>query len=39
MGHRYYDPSLDRFTQPDPSGQEANPCLHAKADPVNHSDP
>ncbi len=21
MGHRYYDPTLGRFTQPDPSGQ------------------
>ncbi|MEJ1200443.1 RHS repeat-associated core domain-containing protein [Streptomyces sp. CCNWLW238] len=25
MGHRYYDPTLGRFTQPDPSGQETNP--------------
>ncbi|MGA5605797.1 RHS repeat-associated core domain-containing protein [Streptomyces griseoincarnatus] len=27
MGHRYYDPTLGRFTQPDPSGQETNPYL------------
>ncbi|MFD9327851.1 RHS repeat-associated core domain-containing protein [Streptomyces sp. NPDC060065] len=25
MGARYYDPTLGRFTQPDPSGQETNP--------------
>ncbi|MGW0990121.1 RHS repeat-associated core domain-containing protein [Streptomyces sp. NPDC002486] len=38
MGHRYYAPSLGCFTQPDPSGQEANPCLYAAGDPVNNSD-
>ncbi|MFJ5999843.1 RHS repeat-associated core domain-containing protein [Streptomyces sp. NPDC092370] len=38
MGHRYYDPSFGRFTQPDPSGQETNPYLYAKGDPVNNSD-
>ncbi|CAL9651587.1 RHS repeat-associated core domain-containing protein [Streptomyces sp. enrichment culture] len=27
MGHRYYDPTLGRFTQPDPSGQETNAYL------------
>ncbi|GGX36568.1 hypothetical protein GCM10010383_78380 [Streptomyces lomondensis] len=26
MGHRYYDPTLGRFTQPDPSGQENRAC-------------
>ncbi|MFJ6000468.1 RHS repeat-associated core domain-containing protein [Streptomyces sp. NPDC092370] len=39
MGHRYYDPSLGRFTQPDPSGQEANPYLYASGDPINNTDP
>ncbi|MFI6209871.1 RHS repeat-associated core domain-containing protein [Streptomyces sp. NPDC051041] len=34
-GHRSYDPALDRFTQPDSSGQETNPCLHAGGDPIN----
>ncbi|MEU6639477.1 RHS repeat-associated core domain-containing protein [Streptomyces rochei] len=39
MGHRYYDPTLGRFTQPDPSGQEENPYLYASGDPVNNVDP
>ncbi|MFJ9602610.1 RHS repeat-associated core domain-containing protein [Streptomyces althioticus] len=39
MGHRYYDPTLGRFTQPDPSGQETNPYLYAAGDPINHTDP
>ncbi|MFF3350921.1 RHS repeat-associated core domain-containing protein [Streptomyces sp. NPDC002779] len=39
MGHRYYDPQIGRFTQPDPSGQEFNPYLYAAGDPVNHADP
>ncbi|WP_078956201.1 RHS repeat-associated core domain-containing protein [Streptomyces sp. NRRL B-1140] len=39
MGHRYYDPSLGRFTQPDPSGQETNPYLYAAGDPINFTDP
>ncbi|WP_235614641.1 RHS repeat-associated core domain-containing protein [Streptomyces ambofaciens] len=39
MGHRYYDPALGRFTQPDPSGQETNPYLFAAGDPINHFDP
>ncbi|OUD03132.1 Wall-associated protein [Streptomyces swartbergensis] len=39
MGHRYYDPQLGRFTQPDPSGQEKNPYLYAGGDPINNSDP
>nr|WP_079030536.1 RHS repeat-associated core domain-containing protein [Streptomyces ambofaciens]CAJ88805.1 putative secreted protein [Streptomyces ambofaciens ATCC 23877] len=39
MGHRYYDPTLGRFTQPDPSGQETNPYLYAVGDPVNLVDP
>ncbi|WP_436986032.1 RHS repeat-associated core domain-containing protein [Streptomyces sp. enrichment culture] len=39
MGHRYYDPSLGRFTQPDPSGQETNPYLYAAGDCINRTDP
>ncbi|MFF2189911.1 RHS repeat-associated core domain-containing protein [Streptomyces sp. NPDC058155] len=39
MGARYYDPSLGRFTQPDPSGQEQNPYLYAGGDPINNTDP
>ncbi|MFH8336296.1 RHS repeat-associated core domain-containing protein [Streptomyces sp. AM6-12] len=39
MGARYYDPSLGRFTQPDPSGKESNPYLYADGDPVNRVDP
>ncbi len=39
MGHRYYDPTLGRFTQPDPSGQEKNPYLYANGDPINNTDP
>ncbi|MER7709165.1 RHS repeat-associated core domain-containing protein [Streptomyces werraensis] len=39
MGHRYYDPTLGRFTQPDPSGQETNPYLYAGGDPINRTDP
>jgi uncharacterized protein RhaS with RHS repeats len=39
MGHRYYDPALGRFTQPDPSGQEKNTYLTAGGDLVNNSDP
>ena len=35
MGARSYDPHLGRFTQPDPSGQEANLHLYAGGDPVN----
>ncbi len=39
MGHRYYDPTLGRFTQPDPSGQEKkNPYLYANGDPINNTD-
>ncbi|TDX83548.1 RHS repeat-associated protein [Amycolatopsis arida] len=38
-GHRYYNPTWGRFTQPDPSGQETNPYTYAQCDPVNLSDP
>ena len=36
---RYYDPTLGRFTQPDPSGQEANTYLYSSAKPIMMSDP
>ncbi|MEU1075117.1 MULTISPECIES: RHS repeat-associated core domain-containing protein [unclassified Streptomyces] len=39
LGARYYDPTLGRFTQPDPSGQEKNPYLYAEGDPANRIDP
>ncbi|MGZ2362275.1 RHS repeat-associated core domain-containing protein, partial [Streptomyces sp. 372A] len=39
MGARYYDPTLGRFTQPDPSGQETNTYLYGAGDPVNRIDP
>ena len=39
MGHRYYDPNLGRFTQPDPSGKETNAYLYGAGDPINHIDP
>ncbi|MGW5367629.1 RHS repeat-associated core domain-containing protein [Streptomyces sp. NPDC004009] len=39
MGARYYDPKLGRFTQPDPSGKEANAYLYASGDPLNRTDP
>jgi RHS repeat-associated protein len=39
MGARYYDPTLARFTQTDPSGQETNPSAAFGNDPVNHTDP
>lgn len=38
-GARHYDAGIGRFTQPDPSGQEQNPYLHAEGDPVNRIDP
>lgn len=39
MGHRYYDPSTGRFTQPDPSGAEENQYLYAANNPTNFVDP
>ena len=39
MGARWYDPTLGRFTQADPSGQETNPYLYAAGNPVNSVDP
>jgi len=39
LGARYYDTTTGRFTQTDPSGQEANPYLYTGANPVNFVDP
>jgi hypothetical protein len=39
LGARYYDPTLGRFTQPDPAGQGPNPYAYAGDDPANHTDP
>ena len=39
MGHRYYDPSTGRFTQPDPSGAENNQFAYAANNPINYTDP
>lgn len=39
LGVRYYDPKLGRFTQPDPTGQEANSYLYAGGDSINNADP
>ncbi len=39
MGARYYQPELERWTQQDPSGQEANAYLYVGGNPVNFVDP
>lgn len=39
LGARYYDPTLGRFTQPDPSGQENNTYAYASCNPTNSADP
>jgi RHS repeat-associated protein len=39
FGARYYDPAIGRFTQHDPSGQEANPYAYGKGNPVGVLDP
>ncbi len=39
FGARYYDPSIGRFTQYDPTGQEPNPYAYAAGNPVNYVDP
>nr|WP_243845512.1 RHS repeat-associated core domain-containing protein [Microbacterium halimionae] len=39
LGARYYDTAQGRFTQMDPSGQEANPYEYAGCNPVNSIDP
>jgi len=38
LGVRYYDPSIARFTQADPTHQEANKYAYALSDPANHTD-
>ncbi|MBM7024511.1 RHS repeat-associated core domain-containing protein [Clavibacter zhangzhiyongii] len=39
FGARYYDATLGRFTQMDPSGQESHPYAYAECNPVNGKDP
>lgn len=39
LSARYYDPTLGRFTQTDPSGKERNAYGYAANDPVNRIDP
>ena len=39
FGARYYNPTLGRFTQPDPSGQETNTYLYATGNPITFADP
>jgi RHS repeat-associated protein len=39
FGARYYDATTGRFTQPDPSNQEANRYAYAECNPINRSDP
>ncbi|MCU1497695.1 MAG: hypothetical protein JWM47_1648 [Acidimicrobiales bacterium] len=39
IGARWYDASLGRWTQRDPSGQDPNPYAYANNDPINHTDP
>lgn len=39
FGQRWYDPTQGRYTQPDPSGREANNYLYAQANPCNKKDP
>lgn len=39
FGARYYHPARGRFTQPDPSGQEANRYAYVSCNPINATDP
>ncbi|MCA4135312.1 RHS repeat-associated core domain-containing protein [Arthrobacter sp. M4] len=39
FGARYYNPTLGRFTQADPSAQEINLYGYAAANPMNNTDP
>jgi len=38
FGERYYDPALGRWSQRDPSGQDANPYSYANDNPTNNID-
>lgn len=38
LGARYYDSALGRFTQMDPSGQEAHPYGYSNCNPINSKD-
>jgi RHS repeat-associated protein len=38
-GYRYYNSTFGRFTQTDPTQQEANNYAYATGDPINNSDP
>jgi RHS repeat-associated protein len=39
LGARYYDATIGRFTQMDPSGQDSHPFAYAGGDPINFKDP
>jgi RHS repeat-associated protein len=39
VGARYYQPELGRWTQQDPSGQDANAYLYVAGNPINFVDP
>ena len=39
FGARYYNPTLGRFTQPDPSGQETNKYAYTGDNPITNTDP
>ncbi|MGQ4484093.1 RHS repeat-associated core domain-containing protein [Streptomyces sp. SAS_276] len=39
MGARSYDPTTNRFAQPDPSGKKTNPYLYTADDPIYRMDP
>lgn len=39
LGSRFYDSSLGRFTQMDPTGQEDSPYAYSNNDPTNQMDP
>ncbi len=38
FGYRHYNPSLGRYTQPDPTNQEVNTYAYAQGDPINNQD-
>ncbi|WP_238581045.1 RHS repeat-associated core domain-containing protein [Streptomonospora alba] len=39
LGHRFFSPGINQFTQPDPSRQERNNYTYAGCDPINNTDP